>query len=144
MTGPGQKFMPHPGPETAAWWEGCRHHKLLIQSCTKCGHQQFYPRIICTACMGNSLEWTRSSGRGRVLTFTICRRAVSAAYADDVPYVIALVQLEEGPTMMSNIVECDPESVATGMLVEVIFEQRSEEITIPQFRPVSAANSHIA
>lgn len=138
MTDPGQKFIPRPRPETAAWWEGCRHHELLIQSCTKCGHQQFYPRIICTACMSESLEWTRSAGRGRVLTFTICRRAVSEAYAGDVPYVIALIQLEEGPTMMSNIVECDPDSVATGMLVEVVFEKWSEEITIPQFRPVPA------
>ena len=139
MTGPGQKFIPRPKPETAAWWEGCRKHQLLIQSCTKCGHQQFYPRIICTVCMSESLEWTRSNGRGRVLTFTICRLPVSEAYAGDVPYVIALTQLEEGPVMMSNIVECDPDSVTTGMPVEVIFEQRSEEITIPQFRPVPAA-----
>ncbi len=140
MTGPGQKFFPRPRPETAAWWEGCRHHELLIQSCMKCGHQQLYPRIICTACMSENLEWTRSAGRGRVLTFTICRRAVSEAYAGDVPYVIALIQLEEGPTMMSNIVECDPESVATGMPLEVVFEKWSEEITIPQFRPFPAAD----
>ena len=139
MTGPAQKFIPRPSPETAAWWEGCRNHELLIQSCTKCGHRQFYPRIICTECMSDKLEWTRSAGRGRVLTFTICRLPVSEAYAGDVPYVIALVQLEEGPTMMSNIVECNPESVTTGMPVEVIFEQRSEKITIPQFRPVPAA-----
>jgi len=89
--------------------------------------------------MSENLEWKRAAGRGRVLTFTICRRAVSEAYAGDVPYVIALVQLEEGPTMMSNIVECNPESVTTGMPVEVVFEQRSEEITIPQFRPIPEA-----
>ena len=139
MAGSSQKFIPRPKPETAAWWDGCRHHELLIQSCTTCGHRQFYPRIICTACMNDSLEWVRSSGRGQVITFTICRRAVSGAYADDVPYVIALVRLEEGPTMMSNIIECDPGSVVSGMPVEVVFEKRTEEITIPQFRPVPAA-----
>ena len=89
--------------------------------------------------MSDSLEWTRSSGRGQVITFTICRRAVSEAYADDVPYVIALVRLEEGPTMMSNIIECDPDSMVSGMPVEVVFEKRTEKITIPQFRPVLAA-----
>jgi uncharacterized OB-fold protein len=139
VTGVREKFIPHPTPETAAWWEGCRKHELLIQSCTKCGHQQFYPRILCTACMSEDLEWTRSSGRGHVITYTICRRAVSKAYDSDVPYVIALVQLEEGPTMMSNIVECDPESVISGMQLEVIFAPWSEEITIPQFRPAQAA-----
>ncbi len=139
MTGPAQKFTPRPSPETAAWWEGCRNHELLLQSCTNCGHRQFYPRIICTECMSDKLEWKRSAGRGRVLTFTICRLPVSEAYAGDVPYVIALVQLEEGPTMMSNIVQCDPDSVASGMPVEVVFEQRSEEITSPQFRPVPEA-----
>jgi uncharacterized OB-fold protein len=141
MAGSDQKFIPRPKPETAAWWDGCRHHELLIQSCTRCGHRQFYPRIICTACMSDSLEWTRSSGRGQLITFTICRRAVSEAYADDVPYVIALVRLEEGPTMMSNIIECDPGSVVSGMPVEVVFEKRTEEITIPQFRPVPATKS---
>jgi len=144
MTGTAQKFFPRPGPETAAWWEGCRRHELLLQRCMQCGHRQFYPRTICTACMSESLEWTRSAGRGRVRTFTICRRAVSAAYAGDVPYVIALVQLEEGPTMMSNIVECDPESVTIGMRLEVVFEQWSEEITLPQFRPAPAANQQNA
>ena len=139
MADPAQKFIPRSRPETAAWWEGCRNHELLLQSSTKCGHRQFYPRIICTECMSDKLEWTRSAGRGQVLTFTICRLPVSEAYAGDVPYVIALVQLEEGPTMMSNIIQCDPDAVTTGMPVEVIFEQRSEEITIPQFRPIPAA-----
>ena len=139
MTGTGQKFMPRPTPGTAAWWEGCRRHELLIQRCTKCGHQQFYPRIVCTVCMSENLEWIQSAGRGQVLTYTICRRPVSAAYAGDVPYVIALVRLDEGPVMMSNIVECDPESVVSGMRLEVVFEQRSEEITLPQFRPEAPA-----
>jgi uncharacterized OB-fold protein len=89
--------------------------------------------------MNSQVEWVESAGRGKVLTFTVCRLPVAKAYAADVPYVVALIRLDEGPTMMSNIVECDPESVAIGMPVEVIFEKWSEDITVPQFRPVKAA-----
>ena len=131
------KFFPQPRPESRAWWESCREGKLLIQQCRGCGHYQFYPRIVCTRCMGDDLNWVQSSGQATVRSFTICRRPVSAAYAADVPYVIALVQLEEGPTMMCNILQCDPESVATGMPVEVIFEKWSDEISVPQFRPAA-------
>ena len=76
-----------------------------------------------------------ASGHGRVKSFTIIRRAVSKAYAAEVPYVIALIELDEGPTMMSNVVEIEPESVAIGLPVEVMFEDWSDEITIPKFRP---------
>lgn len=89
--------------------------------------------------MGSRLRWVQSAGQGKVLTFTVCRLPVAEAYAPEVPYVVALIRLDEGPTMMSNIVDCDPESVAVGMPVEVVFEQWSEEITIPQFRPMPAA-----
>ncbi len=129
------KNLPQPTAETAAYWEGCRKHQLLIQRCTQCGRYQFYPRIICTACMSDGVEWVQASGHGRVLSFTVIHRAVSAAYKAEVPYVLALIELDEGPTMMSNVVELDPESVAIGLPVEVTFEDWSDEITIPKFRP---------
>jgi uncharacterized OB-fold protein len=135
MTETPRKFFPRPTPGTAAYWEGCRNHELLIQRCRQCTAHQFYPRTFCTACNSTEVELVRSSGRGEVLTYTIITRAVSAAYAEDAPYVIALIRLEEGPKMMSNVVECDPESVQVGMAVEVVFDQWSEEITIPKFRP---------
>jgi uncharacterized OB-fold protein len=139
MTDHSGKFLPRPRPETAAWWQSCRERKLMIQRCSECGAFQFYPRIVCSSCMNSQVEWVESAGRGKVLTFTVCRLPVAKAYAADVPYVVALIRLDEGPTMMSNIVECDPESVAIGMPVEVIFEKWSEDITVPQFRPVKAA-----
>ena len=89
--------------------------------------------------MSEKVEWFQSSGLGKVLTYTVCRLPVAKAYAADVPYVVALVQLEEGPTMMSNIVQCDPESVVTGLPLEVVFEAWSDEITMPLFRPASKA-----
>ncbi len=130
----GKRF-PQPSPETRHYWEACREHQLLIQQCKDCDHYQFYPRIICTSCMGQNLEWFQSAGKGEVLSYTIITRAVSEAYAADVPYVVALIKLEEGPTMMSNVVECNVEEVKIGMPVTVVFEDWSEEISIPKFRP---------
>ena len=137
MTDHSGKFIPRPRPETAAWWQSCQEHKLMIQRCSECGAFQFYPRIVCSACMGSQVELVQSAGRGKVRTFTVCRLPVAKAYAADVPYVVALIRLDEGPTMMSNIVECDPESVTIGMPVEVVFQEWSDEITIPQFIPLS-------
>jgi uncharacterized OB-fold protein len=136
MTKHSGKFIPRPRPETKAWWDACRGHKLMVQHCLQCGAFQFYPRIVCSKCMSDRLEWRQSCGHGVVSTYTICRLPVGEGYADDVPYVIALIQLKEGPTMMSNIVQCDPDSVKTGMPVEVVFETWTEEITMPQFRPL--------
>jgi len=137
MTDHSGKFMPRSRPETASWGEACREEKLMIQRCSQCGAFQFYPRIVCTSCMSEQIEWFQASGRAKVRTYTVCRLPVAKAYAADVPYVVALVQLEEGPTMMSNIVQCDPESVVSGMPLEVVFEAWTDEITMPQFRPVS-------
>jgi uncharacterized OB-fold protein len=130
------KNFPQPSPETAVYWEACRQHQLKVQECKQCGHYQFYPRIICTNCMSEDVEWIEASGRGEVISFTIVRRPVSRAYADETPYVVALIKLEEGPNLMSNIIECDVESVEIGMSVEVVFEDWSEEISIPKFRPI--------
>jgi uncharacterized OB-fold protein len=129
--------LPRATPETAPYWEGCRAQKLLIQHCSSCRHYQFYPRLVCTACSSRKIEWVAASGQGKVLSFTIVRQAISEAYAADVPYVIALIQLDEGPTMMSNVIESDPESVTMGMPVEVVFEAWNDDITVPKFRPLA-------
>jgi uncharacterized OB-fold protein len=135
------KFLPRPTPESAPFWQGCRDHKLLLQYCTTCGTHQFYPRVICANCMSEQLEWREASGRGTVETYTIVTRAVSEAYAADAPYVIALITLEEGPRMMSNVIGCDVENVKCGIAVEVVFERWSDEITMPKFRPVGGPST---
>jgi uncharacterized OB-fold protein len=129
------KPIPAPTLETAPYWEGCRHHQLRIQRCCECHQHQFFPRLYCAKCFSERIEWINASGRAKVLSFTIVRRPVSAAFANDVPYVVALVTLEEGPQMMTNIAGCAPEEVRIGMPVEVIFEDWSETISIPKFRP---------
>jgi uncharacterized OB-fold protein len=136
MTDTPRKHFPRPTPETEVFWEGCRKQELLLQRCVECSEFQFYPRIICTNCTSKNLEWVKASGQGTILTFTIVRRPVSEAYAADVPYVVALIKLDEGPTMMSNVVQCDPETLQIGDPVQVLFENWSEDVSIPQFRPV--------
>lgn len=130
-----EKFFPRPTTETARYWEGCHNHELLIQACQECGHYQFYPRLICTDCSSAKVDWVSASGRGIVKSFTIMHRAITKAYLAEVPYTIALIELEEGPTMMSNVVGCDPKTVKIGMELEVIFEDWSDEISIPKFKP---------
>ena len=132
------KQFPRITVETEAYWQGCQDQRLLIQRCINCDQLQFYPRSICTACMSEDLEWKQASGRGIVRTYTVIRHPVSNAYAGEVPYVLALIRLEEGPTMMSVLTECDLASVETGMAVEVVFEQWSDDIAIPKFRPISS------
>ena len=87
---------------------------------------------------GESMQWVQACGRGRIRSFTIIRHPVSKAYASEVPYAVALVELEEGPTMMSALTDCDPENVTIGQPVEVVFERWTREITMPKFRPAHA------
>jgi len=128
------KPVPTPTLETRPYWEGCKRHELRIQRCGACGHRQFFPRIYCTSCFSDRVEWIKATGRGRVQSFTIVRRPVSPAFADDVPYVVALVTLEEGATMMTNIVGCAPDKVEIGGPVDVTFEDWTDEISVPKFR----------
>ena len=137
MTTPVEKPVPVPTRETKPYWDGCKQHELWIQKCAACGHHQFYPRLYCTACMSEKVEWMKTSGRATVLSFTTVYRPVTKAFAGDVPYIVALVTLDEGPQMMTNIVACPPEQVKIGMPVEVTFEDWSEEISVPKFKPLN-------
>ncbi|HKV55625.1 MAG TPA: Zn-ribbon domain-containing OB-fold protein [Candidatus Binataceae bacterium] len=130
------KPVPVPTHETEPYWEGCHLHELRIQRCGACGNFQFFPRIYCVKCFSDRVAWVKASGRAKVLSFTIVRRPVSAAFAGEIPYVVALVTLEEGPQMMTNIIGCAPEEVRIGMPLEVTFEEWTETISVPKFRPV--------
>lgn len=127
------KALPTPSPLSAPYWQACREGRLLVQRCTACGRHQFYPRAICTQCVSEKLAWSEASGRGRVKSFTVIRRAVSAAYEPEVPYVVALIELAEGPTLMSNVVGCAPEAVRIGAAVRVRFDAWSADVSLPVF-----------
>ena len=131
-TGP----LPVPTPETRPFWEAARRHELQIQACRACGTYLFFPRALCPRCFATDLEWRRVSGRGTLHTFTIVERG-QRGFPLATPYVLAVVELAEGPRMMTNLVgiEPDPAKVRIGMPVEVVFDDVTPEVTLPRFRP---------
>ena len=132
-----KKPLPVPNLDSQAFWEGCKKHELLIPRCQNCGNYHFYPRFFCPKCLSNKLEWIKSSGKGKIYTFTIIERAGMEAFKEEVPYVLAIVELEEGVRMMSNIVKCGLDEIEIGMSLEVVFDDVTNEITLPKFKPVS-------
>lgn len=126
---------PEPTEISRPYWEACARHELLLQWCTACDRPQFYPRSVCARCGGSALEWRRASGRGTVYTYSVVHRAPDPAVAT--PYVVALVDLDEGVRMMSNIVGCDPASVRVGMTVRVTFEDLGDGASLPVFSPAT-------
>jgi hypothetical protein len=120
--------------DAVPYWQGCREGRLLLQRCSDCSSRQFYPRALCVCCGGVRLEFVEVSGRGVVHAFTICHRPLSARFAG-APYVVALVDLEEGPRMMTNIVGCPESEVRIGMDVQVSFQHLGEDVVIPVFEP---------
>lgn len=128
-------FLPRPGTLTEPFWKAARRGELRVQRCSSCARHVFYPRLNCPHCGSAELQWVTASGRGTVFTFTVARRPTHPAFADRVPYVIGIVELEEGPRMTTNIVQCDPDSVYIGMPVKVVFEDADEKIALVYFRP---------
>jgi len=132
------KPLPRPlDPElTRPFWEAAKRHELVMPRCKTCDQLFFYPRSECPRCLGSDLEWVGVSGRGRLHSFTIVNQPANAAFRDDVPYVYAVVQLIEGPRMISNLVEYDVESVSVDMPVEAVFDDVTPEWTLVKFKPV--------
>jgi uncharacterized OB-fold protein len=130
--------LPRPSPFSRPFWEAARRHQLMIQRCSACQSHIFYPRYNCPQCGSRDLEWVKASGKGKVYTYTVARRPTHPAFADRVPYVIAIVELEEGPHLTTNIVDCDPDSVRIDMPLEVTFEDVNEETSLVMFRPAPA------
>jgi uncharacterized OB-fold protein len=135
MTTEYRKPLPHIEPDTRAFWEGCKKRDLYLPRCLDCGEFHFYPRAICTYCQSQNLSWVRSSGKGQVHTFTITRQNMSRGFREELPYVLAVVELDEGVQLTTNIVGCPPDEVKIGMPVMVTFEDVTPEITLPKFRP---------
>ncbi|MPY92160.1 MAG: hypothetical protein GEV08_03570 [Acidimicrobiia bacterium] len=125
-----------PSPVTLPFWEATGRGELLIQRCPACAAAIFYPRPACPACGNQQLGWETASGRGTVHTFSVARRPTHPKFTGDEPYVVAVVALDEGPRMTTNIVECDPGEVRIGMPVELVFDEVGEDgFALPLFRP---------
>ncbi len=135
MNEPYEKRLPYIHGETSDYWEGARRHELLVRKCGCCGQHHFYPRDFCPSCFSFDVGWTRASGRGIVYSFTICHRP-APGFEKDVPYNLALIELDEGVRMMSSIVGCPLHEIHVGMAVEVVFDDVTSQVTLPKFRPV--------
>ncbi|MBM84645.1 MAG: DNA-binding protein [Rhodospirillaceae bacterium] len=118
---------PIPNPETQAFWDAAREGIFTLRWCNSCNKTHWYPRAVCPHCMSSNTEWRKASGRGTIYTFSITRRA-------NPPYAIAYVTLEEGPTMITNIVDCDFDDVMVGQKVELVFRDSVNGQAVPMFR----------
>ncbi|MFC1942910.1 Zn-ribbon domain-containing OB-fold protein [Chloroflexota bacterium] len=121
------------GPEKP-FWDAARNHELTAYRCTNCG--TFYSRVIhCVACDNPKMDWVKVSGKGEVFTFGIFHQVYHPGWKDDVPYNVSWIKLDEGPLVMSNVVDCKHEDLHIGMPVEVVFEDVNEEVSLPKFKP---------
>ena len=134
MTTGYKKPLPHIHQETKAYWDGARNGELFIRRCRSCLAYHFYPRDFCPSCFSFEVEWVKTGGDGVIYSFTVCHRP-APGFEQDAPYNLALVQLEEGVRMMSNIVECANEDLRIGMPVEVTLDRVTEGVTLPKFKP---------
>ena len=128
------KPLPKPTPTSRPFWDAAKRHELTIQRCGACKSYVYYPRDRCPKCFADQLEWQQVSGRGRVYSYTVVRRASARSFGD-APYVLAIVELDEGPRMTSNIV-APPEKVRVDMPVEVFFDDVTPDRTLVKFKPV--------
>jgi uncharacterized OB-fold protein len=130
------KPLPRIDEESKGFWEACQRHELYLQRCRACRVLRYYPRALCPRCLSTDVEWVLSSGRGDVYTFTVCYQNQAAGFREALPYVLAYVELDEGVRMLTNIVDCPPETVRVGMRVQVTFADVTPEVTLPMFAPV--------
>lgn len=137
-----RKPIPHPTPETQDFWDGAKAGELRLQRCSDCGKVYFPPRPHCPGCASRSVASFKASGRGRLFSYVINHRP-APGFEGEAPYAIAVVELEEGPRMMTNILDVPqtPEALQLDMPVEVAFEPISDTISLPKFRPAGGPRS---
>lgn len=128
------KPLPKLDDENRPFWEACKQGELQMQNCSNCGHVRYPIAIVCPRCLSDQFSWKVLSGRGEVYSALVFHQVYNKAFAEDVPYQVSLIQLEEGPRMYSNVIGVEPSSVKVGDKVEVVFDPVTPEISIPRFR----------
>lgn len=128
------KPLPIIDEDNTPYWEYCKKHELRMQKCNQCGHIRFPVSIICPKCHSMEAAWVKLSGKGKVYTFVIYHRAYHDSYRDDIPYAVAIIQLDEGPRMESNITGCKVDDIKIDMRVELYFDDVTEKFALPKFK----------
>jgi uncharacterized OB-fold protein len=133
-----RKPIPTPTPETQEFWDGTKAGELRLQRCNDCSNVYFPPRPFCAKCGSRSVAWFKASGHGRLFSYVINHRP-APGFQDEAPYAIAIVELDEGPRMMTNLVDVEqtPEALPLDLPLEVTFEQITDTISLPKFRPAA-------
>lgn len=129
-----RKPLPEITDENRQFWDAARSRQLRMQKCEDCGHVRYPCSYICPQCLSERFAWERLSGDGEILSYVVFYQKYHDAFADDIPYNAALIQLKEGPRMFSNIVGVDNDAPKVGDRVKVVFDAVTPEITIPRFR----------
>lgn len=134
MTAPLPALAPTVTLETKPFWDAATEGRLVLPRCDACATVIWYPRQLCPACGSTAVSWIDAAGTGTVYSHTVVRKG-QGPYRDAGPYVVAYVELDEGPRIMTNIVDCEPDSVHIGMRVSVVFHPTDKDIAIPRFKP---------
>ncbi|CAM5777898.1 MAG: Zn-ribbon domain-containing OB-fold protein [Pseudomonadota bacterium] len=129
-----EKPLPTVDPESAPYWSALKENRLILKHCRDCGRHHFYPRALCPHCHSDALEWSDARGTGSIYSFTVARRPAGPAFKADAPYVVAVIDLDEGARMMTNIVTDNVDAVRIGQRVAVQFDAVTDEVTLPKFR----------
>lgn len=128
-------FLPKITPDTQPFWDGCRQHRLMFQKCAACGHVRWPASIICPVCNSFEYGWLQSEGKGHVYSYVVFHRAFHPAVEARLPYVVASVQLLEGPVLLTNIIGCDTINICCDMPVKVVFADTRKGVVLPLFEP---------
>ena len=128
------KPLPEINEDNRPFWEGCKAHRLLLQRCSKCSHLRDASPI-CPRCLSLEHDWTEACGRGHVYSWVVVHQRYSEAFEGDLPYNVAIVELEEGPRLLTNLVEIENDTIRPELPVEVVWEDVTEEVTLPKFKP---------
>ena len=128
--------LPRITPDNRPFWEAARRHQLALQRCEECGRFRYPPAPVCSACLSERAAWTPVSGRGTLSTFVVVHQRYFPSFADETPYNVVQVELDEGPRLTANLVEVPHDQIRIGMRVEVVFDDVTPEISLPRFRPV--------
>lgn len=123
-------------PDWEPFWTGCKRGVLLIQHCARCENFRYPPSPICHSCLSPDYRWVEASGKGTLYSFVIAHRALDPYWKGELPYLVAVIELAEGPRLLSNLVDARFDEVQIGMAVRVIFEPLIEEIVVPRFKPI--------
>lgn len=129
------KPLPRPVPESLPYWEAAKQHRLEIPHCRDCDGYWFPPSRSCPHCVSANVEFKQVSGRGKVFSFVIYDRVYHPSFAGDVPYAVALIELDEGPRLISNIVGISPDNVRCDMPVVVVYDDVADGVSVPKFKP---------